>query len=118
MGVEDCIKVFFHMQQSIRLYHWQTKIYSRHIASATLLDGLDTLIDKFVEVYIGQSERPRFPSGIKIIVDEVSDETVIELLKYFVNFLKTIDVKHTDLLNIRDEMLALVNQTLYLMTFS
>jgi len=121
MGCEDIIHVFFHMSTSLKLYHWQTKSYARHVASCGLLGVVLPLIDRFIETYMGRYKRPSFPQGLEISLKELTEESVIESLESYVRFLKSelpkyVKSSDTDLLNIRDEMLAEFNKTLYLFT--
>lgn len=120
----NIIKTFFHMKLNLKLYHWQTTSYSRHIASDTLLTNLLLNIDRFVETYIGRYERPDFrQEDFQVTVTEFNDKTIISLLNFYSNFLKNdlpkdLKNKDTDLLNIRDDMLADINKTLYLFTLN
>jgi len=121
MGCEEIIKVFFNMTCMIKLYHWQTKIYSRHKATDSLHSDLLSFTDKFIEVYIGRYGRPHFDKNFQINVSELSEDDAHKLLHRFVDFLKnelpkSLKKSDTDLLNIRDEILATVHQTLYLFT--
>lgn len=122
MGCEDIIKMFFHMQMNIKLYHWQTMVYARHKATDSLLEDLSDLIDQFIEVYIGRYKRPDFKGGFSIEVDELTDESAKDLISNYITAMKTRVPKYlkkesdTDLLNIRDEILSLLNKTLYLFT--
>jgi hypothetical protein len=50
----DQIHFFLQLRNQIKLYHWQTRVYSRHIATDKILENLDTAIDSYVEVYIGK----------------------------------------------------------------
>jgi hypothetical protein len=121
MGCENIIIVFFHMLNTIKLYHWQTISYARHKATDSLHAELSSLIDTFIEVYIGRYKRPVYNSTIKINVEELSDDSALDAIKEFINYLKNdipkyLKASDTDLLNIRDEMLQNLNQTLYLFT--
>lgn len=121
MSSENIIKIFFHMQHSIKLYHWQTTSYPRHMATNTLLNTLNNLIDTFVETFIGKYSRPSFNSDLVINISELSDDDIIKLFNRYIKFLSTDITKYisptdTDLLNIRDEMVGLFNKTLYLFT--
>jgi hypothetical protein len=123
MGCEEIIKVFFHMQSAIKLYHWQTTTYARHIATNDLLAGVLPLIDSFIETYIGRYDRPSFKSGVRLVIEEITDDTSVNLIEYYIKFLKNEIPKYvkssdTDLLAIRDEILALLNKTLYLFTLN
>ena len=122
MGCEDIIQVFFHMQLNIKLYHWQTRSYARHKATDELLENLSSLIDEFIEVYIGRYKRPEFEGGTSIEVVELSDDMSKKLIEQYISTMKMKVPKYlkkesdTDLLNIRDEILSNLNKTLYLFT--
>lgn len=110
------------MQISIKLYHWQTRVYARHKATDDLLANLSDLIDQFIEVYIGKYTRPDFEGSFGIEIDELDDDSAKKLISEYIVAIKTRVPKYlkkesdTDLLNIRDEILALLNKTLYLFT--
>jgi hypothetical protein len=118
----DIISTFLEFSNQIKLYHWQTSRYSRHIASDTLYTKISPLIDQFIEVYQGK-HKIRLQIKEKINVENLDDEDIISFLFNFKGFLmEEIDellndgMQNTDLFNIRDEMLSIVNRTLYLFT--
>lgn len=118
---EDIIRALFHATMTVKIYHWQTKNFARHTASDTLFTTLVTLTDQFVETFIGRYTRPHFPDGLHLDVDEMNDDNIKRYLQDFSAFLRKEVPKHlsssdSDLLNIRDEILSTVNQTLYLFT--
>ena len=123
MGCESIVKVFFHMTTTIKLYHWQTSSYPRHKATCDLLAAVLPLIDTFVETYMGRYQRPVFESGFKMNILELkdNDDSAPSLIKDYIFYLqndlpKYVDDKDSDLLNIRDEIVANLNKTLYLFT--
>lgn len=113
---------FFHMRNQIKLYHWQTSLYSRHKATDNVIEALDGHIDKYVEVYIGKYGRPRMDSRTNTTtVQNMSNSSIVKFVKRCIAYLTVELVKglaktDTDLVNIRDEMLAELNQLLYLFT--
>jgi hypothetical protein len=116
------IEFFFKLSNIIKLYHWRTDSYSRHKASDALFGKIIEISDKFMEVYFGKYGK----TGIKTVEytsDLLDDMQIIDYLHYCITFLnelvrnKVIKTSDTDLLNIRDELLAEINQTLYLFTF-
>ena len=113
---------FFTMREQIKLYHWQTKVYSRHKATDGVIEALDTSIDKYVEVYMGKYGRMKMNSSNSTVhVSNLSEKSIIKFIHKCINYLQTTLVKKlkendTDLMNIRDEMLAELNQLLYLFT--
>jgi hypothetical protein len=110
------------MQNNIKMYHWFTTSYPRHIASDKLYEELSSKIDKFVEVYIGKYGRPKLSKiDMTLVVQLQTDQTVhtyidkcIEyMLTGILSFVKSDDV---DLLNIRDDIVVSLNQAKYLFT--
>lgn len=121
MGCENIIEVMFHMLTNIKLYHWQTMSYPRHVASNSLFTTLLPLIDQFIETYIGRYKRPQFPEGFHVEVKSNTDSEMREMLETYIAFLKKdiprqLNKYDTDLLNIRDEMLSQFYQAQYLFT--
>jgi hypothetical protein len=118
--IEQTVETFFTFILEIKLYHWNTKIYARHIATDTLFNTLLGLLDTFVEVYIGRYTRLS-GENLHLKLKTYTDTEIQELVKKFSYFLKNdiskmLKESDTDLLNIRDEMLAEIHKTLYLFT--
>lgn len=119
MSAKD-IQFFFTMREQIKLYHWQTKSYSRHKATDAVIDALDTSIDKYVEVYMGKYGRMKMNNSTgSVSVKNLSESSVINFIKRCITYLnvelvRKLKENDTDLVNIRDEMLAELNQLLYL----
>jgi len=110
-------------QNEIRLHHWGTKSYSAHKALGKLYEGLDGLIDTFVETYIGVSGREEIKQITELQLNgpfRTSIDQVINSLEEFLikEIPEELDEDQTALLNIRDEMLGLVQQTKYLLTLT
>lgn len=116
----DIIINFLSIQQYIRIYHWTTPIYNKHVVSGQLYEKLDALIDKFVETFLGKNKLTFEPYTITVS----SNKDIVLFLNNFKRFLIT-DVelalnsksvmKNTDLKNIRDEMLGEINQSIFLL---
>lgn len=123
MGCENIIKFFFHVSNTVKLYHWQTTSFARHKATCDLFNALQPLIDEFIEVYMGRYERPNFSGGFKLNIQELSDDSSSDLIQEYINYLKNdlptyLKSSDTDLLNIRDEMLSNMNKIQYLFTLN
>lgn len=115
------LQYFFYYQNMIKIFHWQTRKYAQHIASDNLYTGIQTLIDQWVEVYQGKYEIMSFDNKVEIPLKNMDIEEFVVQLEQFKLFLddylvKDLSKNDTDLVNIRDEMLALINKTLYLLT--
>jgi hypothetical protein len=119
----EIVNVMMLLRDQIKIYHWQTLSYSRHIATNDLIPKLDTNIDQFVEVYIGKYGRPTLKGKTSIIkLLNFDDKEAPKFIKEAIKFLsmklpKILSKDDTDLLNIRDTILADLNQVLYLFTF-
>ena len=115
---------FFKLQHQIRMYHWQTGVYARHQATNGLLETLDGLVDKFMEIYKGKYGKINLQDKkLQILIEHLSDEGAVQFIRHQIAFLRAvldegmlID-EDTDLLNIRDEIMGELNKTLYLFTF-
>lgn len=117
------VQFFFAMRDQIKLYHWQTRVYSRHKATDEVIGKLDEHIDQFVEVYIGKYGRPKMTGkNATIHVNNLSEKSIVAFIKKCIQMLLGDCMKglkenvDSDLFNIRDEMLADLNQLLYLFT--
>lgn len=118
------VHFFLHLRDQLKLYHWQTRVYARHIATDKVLEKLDKLIDLFVEVYIGKYGRSKLTDKNAIItLQNLTEAGAVRLvnsaLKYLqgplTKTLKTLKGSE-DLINIKDELVSELNQLLYLFT--
>ena len=118
----DQIHFFLHLRDQIKLYHWQTRVYSRHIATDTILEKLEKSIDSYVEIYIGKYGRPKVSGkNASITLQNLTEAGATRLIVAAVKYLqgpltKTLKPIDTDLMNVRDEIVADLNQLLYLFT--
>ena len=97
--------------------------FPRHKATDELVTKLDTNIDQFVEVYVRKYGRPKLTGkNSSIRLRNHTDKEAVDLLREAVTWLNTqlnryLKKGDTDLFNIRDTIVADLNQTLYLFTF-
>ena len=113
---------FLAIQNQFRVMHWQTQkkvgSFAAHNAFGTAYEELDPLIDDFIEIFQGKKGVIKGVNGFTIQLANL-DENPVAVVDECIRFL--IDVipqglnesEDTDLLNIRDEMLAILNQTKY-----
>jgi hypothetical protein len=109
------------IRNQIKLYHWQTKQFSRHKSTDDLTAALDTSIDNFVESYMGRYGRPTVTGSIKLhnFSESAAKSFVAKETKYLETDLpRTIGKTDSDLLNIRDEILAELTKVSYLFTLT
>ena len=117
--LEFTVKSFFRHQLLLKMFHFQTKQYGAHKASDTYLEKFADHLDKYIEVAQGAFGRLDMKElDIKFII--ANDDTIIAELDKFIVVLKeydTILVGYSELLNIRDEIVADAEQLKYLLTF-
>ena len=115
------VEQVFDFLNNLKLYHWMTTNYARHKAADQCFDSIQTLSDKFIEIYIGKYGRSKLvaSSSSKVVIVRYTDSDIKELFSDFIDFLRKIKLdskSDSDLLNIVDEMVGTLNQTLYLFT--
>jgi hypothetical protein len=128
----DILHTFLNIINQIKIYHWQTFSYARHKATDELYGELNDLIDQFVEVLTGRIIIETNNSKFRIKVDtyrfkliDFTNENegtnlliiIKNILEKDLNLLKVLE-GNTDLTNIRDEMLGLINKNGYLFTLN
>jgi len=116
------VKTLLELLNHVKLYHWNTHVYSVHKSTDELYKNLDENIDKFVEVFLGKN-KIRIPTECTITIQNNNSNRVKfeKKIKEFIHFLTNmehiLDSKtDTDLLSIRDEILVNVNQFEYLIS--
>ncbi len=120
----EIVHLMMTLRDQIKLYHWQTMNYPRHIATNDLVTKLDANIDQFVETYIGKYGRPRMGGRTASIhLRNHSDKEATKMIQEAIDWLTTdlprkLKRTDTDLLNIRDTIVGDLNQTLYLFTLN
>ena len=108
----------------IKLFHWKTHSFSAHKATDDLYAKLNENMDNFVEVLMGKmaGTRADFLSTKSINMVDLNNKKQlvgrVNVIKGMLSAMeKTIPLANaTDLLNIRDEILADLNTFLYLLT--
>jgi hypothetical protein len=119
----DLITFFFRLSSSLKLYHWKTSMYPRHVSSGDLFDTVISTTDKFMEIYFGKYGKGQIAS-LECSADLYDDREVISFLREAIMFLndlvknKLVKESDSDLLNIRDDLVGHINATLYLFTFN
>jgi len=117
------VKIFLELLNMVKLYHWKTRSFSIHKATDELYERLNEHIDKFIEVLLGKDQSRIHMVEDRIDLLDVNKKSEFqERIFEYRTFLTELDIffdksRDMDLLNIRDEVLADINQFLYLMTF-
>ena len=126
---EEIVQKFLVLLNTVKLFHWKTTSFAAHKASDELYSSLNGNIDRFVEVLLGKL------NGERVQLTSVHDIPLLDFPNNNFSFIKNemqkykkylIDLdnnsflkkmSNADLYTIRDEILASINQFLYLLTF-
>ena len=117
----DLVTSLLTIRNQVKLYHWQTKSFARHKATDDLTAALDLNIDSFVESYMGRYGRPKVSGTIKLhnFSESAARSFVAQQTAYLTKVLpKKLKSTDTDLLNLRDTILADLTKVLYLFTLA
>ena len=130
---KDIIYFFLQMINAIKLFHWKTTDYATHKATDQLYADLNLKIDQFVEVLLGKNSAIHNNNTRSYILNITSlklpsfknnNDLKKEIDHYKIQLMNLTSspqinkINNSDLLNIRDEILALLNQFLYLLTLN
>lgn len=118
---ELVIKELVKVQTQFKFLHWQTKSYPEHITFGKLYDDLGDLIDELVEVWMGKKGRPEFDPEFTISLKDIEYvdymQFMDDFLDFLVSFVDSLDPEYdSDIINLRDEIMALINKGKYLLT--
>ena len=120
---KEIVSMFLKMLNTTKLYHWRTYSYATHEATDSLYADLNKYIDEFVEVMMGKMDNRNKILNINLVKMNVpnNNNDFKKEIEYYKNFLIELDPHlkskgNSDLMNIRDEILASLNKLLYLMT--
>jgi len=127
-GKKQIITHLLQMLNTVKLYHWNTLTFSVHKATDDLYGELNTLMDQFVEVLLGKHSSVSQQNKheilhiktlhLKTYKDNGMFKKEIEGYKKYLIGLNSVfnQSENSDLLNIRDEILATLNKVSYLLT--
>ena len=121
----EIVQLFLEILTSIRLYHWKTRSYAQHKATDQLYEDLDGKVDEFVEVMQGKMMHPDRVQSMNEQIKAESPDTKKDMVNKMLDFNKKMQnldnlfspQKDSDLLSVRDDIVALVNRFLYLFSF-
>ena len=116
------MKALMHASQ-IKLLHWQTKSYAEHKALDKLFNGIVAFQDDLVETIMGKYGRPNLSGDMKVLTmynyEDCDCSEAIEKIKHcYYKECKSYFTAEEDpeILNILDEIIALLDKTMYLLT--
>lgn len=118
-GNKPFIAKLMECQQSLAVLHWKTTSFAEHKALGEAYESLADQIDGFVESFIGVKGREVL-NGITTLSIMNDVKSVLMAVENVLrkDIPSVVGEKETSLLNLRDEMLDLVQHTRYLLTLS
>lgn len=118
--MHDIVKPMMEFRGQLKLYHWKTSSFARHKGTDKFLEKFDDKLDEFVEVMSGsrgEKVHDSFTLKFKTLTDKNAENYVKGFRDWVSGKLPELLHEHeTDLLNLKDEILANVNRLLYIMT--
>jgi hypothetical protein len=119
----SCIQKLLNFNNELRLHHWGTQSYAAHVALGKAYETLDGILDNFAETYMGTKGKQELKDFSSLELNGPFKISINSVLDSYEDYLKNEITKElkpdqTALLNIRDEMLGVVQQTKYLLTLS
>ena len=124
---QEIIIKFICLLNTIKLYHWKTYSYATHKATDELYSKLNSNIDTFIEVLLGKLSNRVNLTRVKTVPlkDLSSSNEMKREIEYYKKYLLALNnnkvmniMSNPDLFTIRDEILADLNQFLYLLSFT
>jgi len=118
-GNKSFLAKLMECQQSLAILHWKTTSYAEHKALGHAYEGLADKIDGFIESFISVKGREILNSVTTLsIMNDVKSVLMAVENVLRKDIPSAVGDKETSLLNLRDEMLDLVQHTRYLLTLS
>lgn len=106
----------FHARTNAHVLHLTTRSYAAHKALNEFYDGLLDLVDSLAESCMGTRGPISFPQ-IAYEPSESAEDMLADLLADVEEYRDTLGDKHSHLVNICDEIKALITSTLYKLQF-
>jgi Family of unknown function (DUF5856) len=114
MSTGKFISALMHSRTQAHVFHLRTKSFAAHKALQTYYESIVPLFDTYAEAYQGRYGLIKgFTIGPKINQNPLNAKLYFKKLLRMVSSLK---IKDTYLSNLRDEIYALIYQTLYMLS--
>jgi DNA-binding ferritin-like protein len=119
--MDKIISNLLKLQLQLRILHWQTDLYSAHKAFGKAYIDLDEQIDILVELHQGKYGKIMF-DNVSLDIQNIDTTSVDSLLETAAQYVaQSLTEVHdepvdSDCLNVRDEILIIINKLRYLLT--
>lgn len=114
--METILKVLLHSQVQSQVFHFQTDLYSQHVALEKYYTALIPLVDELVESWQGKYGIMEFDS-IDHIIQYENAETVLEYFENLKDILTDLrkNIAETYIQSRLDDIEELIYKTIYLL---
>ena len=117
MNPTDLLHFLLEAADQIRVLHWGTTSYPEHVALGDLYDSISDSTDRIAEALMGaQGERLQLKGTLELV--DYAEGVPANYVRGIGEALTSITGLPTDILNMRDDLLAAVHKTSYLLTLS
>ena len=116
MNIQEIFLTLNEAAVQVHVLHLQTKSYAEHMALGSLYEALQEAVDGWTEALIGADGGKRPKLGGSIEISEYTPELMRQYIASIASELEKIADLPSDVLNMRDDLLAVVHKTQYLLT--
>ena len=115
-SADEHIRALVEFQVQVKAMHWATESFAQHKATCDTYAALDAAIDALVESHQGHSGRIRIGGQYTILnFEDINFDPWLSSAMEHVNALRGI-ITQSDVLNLLDEILAILSKFKYLLT--
>ena len=115
MDINGIVRKLLQYNILLKLYHWKTKSYARHIASDQLYKHINEFTDQLVEYYQGYNPLIDIDNQ-RIFIYNINDDNVLQFITNLNKFITLLSIPDKGIIAKRDELIGIIHQTLYLFT--
>lgn len=113
--IGEFVLTLLHSQTNAHIMHLRSRSYAEHMALGAYYEGVDKLIDSFVEAYQGTHGLIEdYPNTYEPATDPIA---YLDQLNGYIYVSRQQLPQDTELQNILDEIVALIDSTLYKLRF-
>ena len=123
-NIGEIAMLFFMVRDQLKIYHFQTNSYARHIAADQFVNILSVQLDTYLETIQGISNTKMIITKTtrNLHLDNLSEKDAESVLREFKNWVINVlpslsnnfKGEYKDLENVQEDILSNINKTLYL----
>lgn len=123
-NIGEIAMLFFMVRDQLKIYHFQTNSYARHIAADQFVNILSVQLDTYLETIQGISNTKMIipKTSRNIHLENMTEKDAENILEEFKKWVLTVlpslsnnfKGEYKDLENVQEDILSNINKTLYL----